>query len=328
MAPARTVSIIIPTYNRCDVVERTLRQLQDQDYADDLYEIIVVDNSSDGTPAMVRRVAETSSVSMTLIDDSKPLPAIKRNVGVETATGDLCWFINDDVWFHPRAMQEHVDSHNAHEAPVAVLGHCRQSPEMDQTPFVAAYQPFAYDHMTEFIDKPVPYGFFWSMNLTLPRQTMLDRNLLFHEDWRHIGHEDVELGYRWTSAGYDAIYNPRSTGDHFHPHTVTSASRLQFSIGRGLRDLESLIDDDELLERYGVMHRNASPRSLVRGAVRHALFNRVTVKPATTWLDSRRDRSAVADWMYWKVLLHHTNRGYQDESPRDVTPRPTTVGVT
>ena len=322
MSESTTVSVIIPTYNRVDVVRRTLRQLQDQDHPNHLYEIIVVDNSSDTTPDMVREVASGSQVTITLIDDSPPLPAIKRNVGIKAASGDLCWFINDDVWFAPDAMSEHIASHEAHDEPVAVLGHCRQSPEMDQTPFVSAYQPFAYEQMADLADQPVPYHFFWSMNLTLPRETMLARNLLFHEDWRYIGHEDVELGYRWTSAGYDAIYNPRSTGDHFHPHTVSSASRLQHSIGRGLRDLESLIDDEQLLERYGILHRNATAKAKVRGALRHSIFNRATVGPATSWLEGQSDRSRVADWMYWKVLLHHTNRGYREEAARTVSRRP------
>ncbi len=50
-------SCILPTYNRCDVVEQTLLQLLACDYPDDRYEILVADNSSDGTPDMVERVA-------------------------------------------------------------------------------------------------------------------------------------------------------------------------------------------------------------------------------------------------------------------------------
>ena len=81
------------------------------------------------------------------------------------------------------------------------------------------------------------------MNLSLPREVLLERNLVFHEDWANIGHEDIELGYRWTQAGYDVIYNPKAWGEHFHPHDLDSACRLQHSVGRGLRDLEVLIPE-------------------------------------------------------------------------------------
>ena len=91
------------------------------------------------------------------------------------------------------------------------------------------------------------------MNLSLPRQVMLDRNLVFHEDWAEIGHEDVELGYRWSKAGYRTIYVPAARGEHYHPHDLESSCRLQASIGRGLRDLEALVPEPGLHERYGVL---------------------------------------------------------------------------
>ena len=76
------------------------------------------------------------------------------------------------------------------------------------------------------------------------------------------GSEDVELGYRWTRAGYQVIYNPRAWGEHYHPHDLDTACRLQEVIGRGLRDLEALIPDPGLLERYGVFSWDNSPRSV------------------------------------------------------------------
>ena len=45
-----SISAILPTYNRCDVVERTLEHLLAQNYPAELIEILVCDNSSDGTP--------------------------------------------------------------------------------------------------------------------------------------------------------------------------------------------------------------------------------------------------------------------------------------
>jgi hypothetical protein len=80
------------------------------------------------------------------------------------------------------------------------------------------------------------HSLFWS-NLSLPREVLLERNLAFHEDWANIGHEDIELGYRWTQAGYDVIYNPKAWGEHFHPHDLDSACRLQLG-GPGPRDSE------------------------------------------------------------------------------------------
>jgi hypothetical protein len=54
--------------------------------------------------------------------------------------------------------------------------------------------------------------------------------------------------------------------------------------------------------------------------VREALFNRVTAPRAARWLDERPAGSPLARWMYWKVLLHYTNRGYRAAPRRSPVP--------
>jgi glycosyltransferase involved in cell wall biosynthesis len=316
-------SIILPTYNRCDVVEETLRRFLAQDYPRDRFEILVCDNSCDDTPAMVVALAAETTVPLRLLSSDERLPAVKRNQGLREATGDLVLFMNDDVWVRPDFLREHARVHAAHAEPVAVLGLVEQSPKMPSTPFIEWYQPFAYDEIADRAEQPVSYRHHWSMNLSHPRQVLLDRNLLFHEDWAHIGHEDVELGYRWTRAGYDVIYNPRAWGEHFHPHDLDSACRLQESIGRGLRDLEVLIPEPDLLERYGVPSATASPKGRARMAVRRLLFNRFTVPSLQRRFASASAGDRLAEWSYWKIMLHHTERGYRSAPARSPQPVPT-----
>ena len=318
-----TISVIFPTFNRCEVIRTTLEHLIAQDYPAELVEILVCDNSTDGTPEMVRSVASTSPVNVRLLSSNERLPAVKRNQGLREAGGDLVVFLNDDVWVDPRFLAEHAASHAAHRDPIAVLGLVEQSPDMPPGPFVDWYQPFAYHEISDRSDETVGYRYSWSMNLSFPRSVMIDRNLVFHEDWADIGHEDVELGYRWARAGYDLVYNPRARGDHYHPHDLDSASRLQASVGRGLRDLEVLIPEPDLLERYGVISSSSSPRSLVRMGVRSMLFNRWTVPPLQRHLSAAPNRSRFAEWAYWKVMLHHTGRAYRSAPRRDPRPTPT-----
>ncbi len=158
------------------------------------------------------------------------------------------------------------------------------------------------------------------MNLSLPRSEMLDRNLMFHEDWAEIGSEDVELGYRWVNAGNTLIYHPQAWGEHYHPHTLDSACRLQETIGRGLRDLEVLIPEPDLLERYGIFSFRNRPRAVTRGLARQALFNGVTVPPIQRRLSGRKSNNRLSGWTSWKVLLHYTNRGYRGAAPRHPVP--------
>jgi len=316
------MSVVIPTYNRSDVLSRTIDHLLAQNYPADLVEILVIDNSADETPAMVLEKARTAPMTVELIDGPR-LPAVKRNIGLRHATGEIVLFMNDDVWLDPNALAGHAESHLASSTPVAVLGHLRQSPEMPHDPFCSWFDPFAYHLISSRADQAVPYQFFWTMNLSLPRLEMLDRNLVFHEDWAEIGQEDVELGYRWTQAGLNVIYNARITGDHFHPHTLTSACRVQESIGRGLRDFTTLVPDPGILERYGVFDWHNSPRAVTRGLARKALFNPLTLPLAERWLNGLRENTKVSRWMYWKVLASYADRGWRSAPTRTVLPVPT-----
>lgn len=327
MTTLPVISVILPTYNRCAVVRTTLEHLLAQDYPAHQLQILVADNSSDDTPQMVTEVARTAASEVVLVSSTERLPAVKRNQALRAARGDLVLFMNDDVWVGPGFLRAHADAHARHEGPVAVVGHVDQSAQMPSTPFIDWYQPFAYHEIAERGGQAVSYRYHWSMNLSLPRAVMLERNLVFHEDWAEIGHEDVELGYRWSRAGYPIVYEPHAWGEHYHPHDLASACRLQASIGRGLRDLEVLIPEPDLLERYGVLSPRASWRAKVRFGVRLALFNSVTVPLIQPRLESLQRRSRLAEWSYWKVMLHHTQRGYATAPVRRPVPTPLRASV-
>ncbi len=318
-----TFSVVMPTYNRAEVVERTLRHLAAQDYPRERYEVLVADNSTDGTAERAERVAAETGARIRVLRLTDRLPAVKRNAALRAAEGELMLFMNDDIWAAPDFLREHARTHGEHAGePIAVLGHVEQSGEMPPTAFLEWYRPFAYQELEGRDGQAVEWRYFWSINVSLARSEMLGRGLCFHEDWAEIGHEDVELGYRWARAGRRLFYNPRARGDHFHPHTLDSACRLQASIGRGLRDLEVLVPEPGLLERYGVWSLSNSPRAVLRGAVRELLFNRATTPPVKRWLERRPRNSALTRRLYWKVLLRHTNDGYRSAAPRRPVPLP------
>ena len=323
MTPRVSVSVIFPTYNRSAVVRTTLERLLAQAYPPAQLEILVADSSSDETPDIVTELGRDSPVRVRLLSSEERLPAVKRNQALRTAEGDLVIFLNDDVWVGPDFVATHVSAHAQFVEPVAVLGHVEQSPQMPRTPFTGCYRPFAYQEIADRAGQPVPWRYHWSMNLSMPRQVMLDRNLMFHENWAEIGHEDVELGYRWSQAGYQTIYVPAAWGEHYHPHDLASSCRLQASIGRGLRDLEVLVPEPGLHERYGVLTPTAPWRARLRMTARRALFNSVTAPPLERALQVLPRRNRLAEWCYWKLMLRHTQLGYDSTPSRRPVSAPT-----
>jgi glycosyltransferase involved in cell wall biosynthesis len=96
MTSQPAVSVIIPTYNRADLLPEAINSVLTQTYSD--YEVIVVDHgSTDDTLAMLRR--NYAGRVRTVALPHCPLPACARNAGVAAATGDYVAFLDsDDIW--------------------------------------------------------------------------------------------------------------------------------------------------------------------------------------------------------------------------------------
>ncbi len=88
------VSIIIPTYNRADLLREALDSVAAQTFRD--YEVIVVDDGS--TPPMAEAVANHPSQPR-IVRQMRQGPAAARNRGIAEASADLVAFLDsDDLW--------------------------------------------------------------------------------------------------------------------------------------------------------------------------------------------------------------------------------------
>jgi len=114
------ISVIIPTYNRRDILARTLPTVLGQDFPHDQYEIIIViDGSTDGTREYLRTI-EAKRALQIIDQPNKGLPAA-RNAGIGAACGEIVLFIDDDLVCEPNLLKEHVSAHES-GAPGVVSG--------------------------------------------------------------------------------------------------------------------------------------------------------------------------------------------------------------
>jgi glycosyltransferase involved in cell wall biosynthesis len=85
------ISIIIPAYNESKFIEHCLKALQDLNYPQELYEIIIVDNgSSDDTVSIGKRYTQKIYICRGV-----NISAL-RNYGAKKAAGDIYAFIDAD----------------------------------------------------------------------------------------------------------------------------------------------------------------------------------------------------------------------------------------
>ena len=92
-----TISVVIPVYNTELYLERCLGSLSAQTFSD--IEIICVnDGSSDGSLALLQRLA-TSDDRIKILDFKKNQGvSMARNAGIDAASGEYVYFLDSDDW--------------------------------------------------------------------------------------------------------------------------------------------------------------------------------------------------------------------------------------
>ena len=90
-------SIIIPTYNRADLIGLTLQSVMDQEFID--FELLVVDDgSTDDTAAVVARYADSR---LRYLPKQNAERGAARNYGLARAGGEYVLFLDSDDRLHP-----------------------------------------------------------------------------------------------------------------------------------------------------------------------------------------------------------------------------------
>jgi glycosyltransferase involved in cell wall biosynthesis/GT2 family glycosyltransferase len=96
-----TVSVIINTYERADLLADCLIALSRQTYR--AFEVIVVTGPcSDDTDGVIARFGVRSKIVRCAVRNL----SVSRNLGIEAAQGEVCAFIDDDAVAHPRWLEE------------------------------------------------------------------------------------------------------------------------------------------------------------------------------------------------------------------------------
>ena len=95
------LSIVIPLYNKQDLILRTLRCVMAQD--NDNYEIVVVDDGS--TDKSVQKVESLADKRIRLFRKENGGPASARNIGVKNAQGKWILFLDADDTLEENALQ-------------------------------------------------------------------------------------------------------------------------------------------------------------------------------------------------------------------------------
>jgi succinoglycan biosynthesis protein ExoM len=150
------ISVVVLSYDRVHLLERTLRACLDPATAPGVaFEIVVVDNHPDRlAKALVEGLAQASGAPLTYLSDARRNVSIVRNLGIKASRGRYVAFIDDDEAPDPQWLSE--------------LFHC-----LERTGADAAFGPkhpvFATGHAPDWD----PQGWRYTLDFQLPADTEL-----------------------------------------------------------------------------------------------------------------------------------------------------------
>lgn len=200
----RTISIVILTYNRVEILRELLESISLISYSP--LDVIVVDNhSTDGTEALL-----TQHYSRyTYIRTEKNLGVSARNLGIEKARGAIVICLDDDVFgINDRAIHDLIDCFNNNRKIGAINFKIIHYDTGEICNWVHHCDPDMFSEKTfstyEITEGAVAF-----------RKTAINLSGLY-PDFYFISHEGPDLAYRLINIGFDVIYTGRITVRHRH----------------------------------------------------------------------------------------------------------------
>ncbi len=202
------ISVVVATYNRAELLLRTLHCLFDQEFPADQYEIIVVvDGSTDNTIQVLEQCRPRCSLRY--CSQTNRGQAGARNVGIQMARGDLLLFLDDDLLAPPQLLRAHASAHRDLE-PIVVFGSVLVSSE--SRPGLATEYTRLSGQFYEALERGQAPS--WPDHTQVLPNSSVPRSLLlevggFDESFFRA-HEDTELGIRLWKRGIRFTFLRRS----------------------------------------------------------------------------------------------------------------------
>lgn len=222
-------SVVIPTYNRLDMLLRVLDALEGQIDAPPFEVIVINDGSKDDTDRVV-----SQRKGITFRTQPNGGPGRARNHGVTLAKGKIVVFIGDDTVPEPRFLAEHARVHRAasDDPMVACLGYTGWPRGERVTAFMDYINDFGLQFGYRLIEDGavVPFNFFYTSNISIDRELLLA--FPFDTTFPSAAWEDIELAYRLDARGLKIHYNAKAITRHYHPMDVDSFARRQYTVGK------------------------------------------------------------------------------------------------
>jgi len=237
------VSLIVPTYNRSNLLEYTFRTLLLQGLSREHFEVIIADDgSSDNTCEVINKYRDKLNVKYVFQEDRGYRPGSARNKAIRIAEGRLCLFMDAGILLNTDALERHIQFHREFGANVAALGYIYGFDHEGEAEVklknmidpddpagsireIAKYEMYfdlREQHYTRYKDQihslPAPWIYFWTGHVSVKREHLFKVGLFDEQFDGRWGVEDNDLGFRLYQSGVN-IHLLRGAQSIHYPHS-------------------------------------------------------------------------------------------------------------
>lgn len=223
MQPAPTISVIIPTYNRKDSLERSLDSLKKQTFPmERLTAIVVDDGSTDDTCTIT---SQEFPFALRYLQQKNQGATAARNYGATTSESELLVFIDDDITLSPQTLETVADA-CLKSTKVLVTGTITKR----STGHVSVYTPVVLTmaaHTLAAQDDAEFHFIDCNTELLVCKRSDFFEIGMFQDPTGGYGWpnwDDVDFGYRAHLKGFRLVGTSKAVAEHWD-HSIADRSK-------------------------------------------------------------------------------------------------------
>lgn len=258
------VSVVIPTHNRCDLLPRAIRSVQEQTIKD-LEIIVVSDGSTDSSDTIMEKIKKEDPRINYISYYPGRNGNFARNTGIKAAKGEYIAFLDDDDEWFPTKLEEQLVVMES-DANIGLV-------------YTGTHSIFVDDGLA-FDSKPIEHGdlsrrilmynMVGSTTTVMVRRSVLEESGLFDESLAAI--QDYDLWVRICQIAKVGVvskplvhyYNYNSTGQI--SANVEKYEKAYQQVNEKYKDLlESKLSAKEYKQKLAIQKRSLGMRHLRNG---------------------------------------------------------------
>ena len=308
----KRISVLIPTRDRRDVLQRVLEGLEKQDCSRLVFEVIVVDDgSTDDTAEFLAGFARKTPLSFRYFLSRGESAGNARNIGIHNAQGDVILFLDTDSIPAPDVVRKHLQLQNQFvDSMGCIVGQFTMASEL-----VHSEQARLWEGDWQFYDQDLVELNWWQYRTpnTSVKRALCQQIGGFDKNLYPV--EDTELAHRLSKLGVRFYFDNSIVTTHYHPMTLQTY--LKKGKMTGLAVARWYLREPKLRifmsHRYGVFIPEMALGKKIKYLLRTLLINRATMPVMVTFARAIRGRwFRISNILYKNAYGYYTRRAFRE----------------